>query len=105
MVNFSKPFSSPSLPRRAETFSGFDKDLKPKVKEIDFNDGSEFEMMSTAEGSLEGHKGPQPRLMAMEADQQQAAIQMTHLLNNLTCMVAEHFTSLERYVQHHSVEI
>ena len=31
-------YSSPSLPRRAETFSGFDKELtnqKPKIKEID----------------------------------------------------------------------
>merc|ERR1719433_196242 len=36
-----------------------------------------------------------PRILSMEPEQQQTAIQMSHLLNNLTCMVAEHFTTLE----------
>ena len=39
--------------------------------------------------------GPQPLLMSLEPEHQQAAVQMTHHMNNLMCMVAEHFTSLE----------
>merc|ERR1719189_1333377 len=44
----SNVYSSPSLPRRAETFSGFDKELtnqKPKIKEIEFGDGGEREII------------------------------------------------------------
>ena len=47
-----KPSASPLLPRRAETFSGFDKDQKPKIKEIDFCDGGEREIsIETTENS------------------------------------------------------
>ena len=97
-----KPSASPLLPRRAETFSGFDKDQKPKIKEIDFCDGGEREISieSTENSSALNNKssGNQagPRILSMEPEQQQTAIQMSHLLNNLTCMVAEHFTTLER---------
>ena len=98
-----KPSASPLLPRRAETFSGFDKDQKPKIKEIDFCDGGEREISietTTENSSALNNKssGNQagPRILSMEPEQQQTAIQMSHLLNNLTCMVAEHFTTLER---------
>ena len=91
MSNLSKSSAvSPTLPRRAETFSGFDKDLKPKVKEIDFCDGGEREI------AIESSTGPQPRLVTMDLEQQQQAAIQINLLNNLTCLVAEHFTSLER---------
>ena len=39
---------------------------------------------------------PIPPLLNLDPDQQQAAVQMTHYLNTLMCMVSEHFTSLER---------
>ena len=128
----STVYASPSLPRRAETFSGFDKDQasqKPKIKEIDIGDGAEREIVIsnnstplTSSGQLSAatsavdvnksavdgkqsavvadHKlpGPQPLLMTLEPEQQQAAVQLTHHMNNLMCMIAEHFTSLERYV-------
>ena len=44
----SNVYSSPSIPRRAETFTGFDKELtkqKPKIKEIDIADGGEREVI------------------------------------------------------------
>ncbi len=37
-----------------------------------------------------------PPFLNLDPDQQQAAVQMTHYLNSLMCMVSEHFTSLER---------
>lgn len=97
----SNEYSSPSLPRRAETFSGFDSGGKPKIKEIDIGDGAEREIISqpppVEAGPKKDHNlpGPQPLLMSLEPEQQQAAVQMTHYMNNLMCMVAEHFTSLE----------
>ena len=101
----SNEYSSPSLPRRAETFSGFDSGAggKPKIKEIDIGDGAERELVSQAVpatpevAAKKDHNlpGPQPLLMSLEPEQQQAAVQMTHYMNNLMCMVAEHFTSLE----------
>lgn len=38
----------------------------------------------------------QPLLMTLEPEQQQAATQLTHYMNTVMCLVAEHFTSLER---------
>ena len=38
-----------------------------------------------------------PPLLNLDPEQQAAAVHMTHYLNNLMCMVSEHFTSLERY--------
>ena len=106
----SNVYSSPSLPRRAETFSGFDKELqnqKPKIKEIDIGDGGEREIAVNQVVQYEPpppppkvdnkQAGPQPLLMTLEPEQQQAAAQLTHYMNNVMCMVAEHFTSLERY--------
>ncbi len=40
----SNAYSSPSLPRRAETFNGFDQQSKPKITEIDIQDGGESEI-------------------------------------------------------------
>ena len=90
----SNEYSSPSLPRRAETFSGFDSG-KPKIKEIDIGDGVEREITIAATAEAKKDLGPQPLLMSLEPEHQQAAVQMTHHMNNLMCMVAEHFTSLE----------
>jgi len=113
----SNVYSSPSLPRRAETFSGFDKELtnqKPKIKEIEFGDGGEREIIvsnqnsqipqiqsESAQAVVSNSKpdiklsGPQPLLMTLEPEQQQAATQLTHYMNTVMCLVAEHFTSLE----------
>merc|ERR1719278_2382616 len=74
-----KPSASPLLPRRAETFSGFDKDQKPKIKEIDFCDGGEREISieSTETSSALNKSTTQPRILSMEPEQQQTAIQMS----------------------------
>jgi hypothetical protein len=48
-------------------------------------------------GQMGGPKSlPIPPFLNLDPDQQQAAVQMTHYLNSLMCMVSEHFTSLER---------
>jgi hypothetical protein len=102
----SNVYCSPSLPRRAETFSGFDKN--PKIREIDIGDGCERELIAAPaveevkpiKGNNADFKlpGAQPLIMSLEPEQQQAAVQMTHYMNMLMCMVSEHFTSLERYL-------
>lgn len=96
----SNVYSSPSLPRRAETFSGFDKEQNTgkKIKEIDICDGGEREIVSGGVNVGQELPGPQPLLMNLDPEQQQAAVQLTHHLNHLMCMVSEHFTTLERYV-------
>ena len=77
-------YESPGLPRRAETFGGFD---------------------ATKEGGeaagVEGRKGkdglPGPLLVDLDPAQQAAAVALTHHLNTIMCMVSEHFTSLEGF--------
>ena len=95
----SNVYSSPSLPRRAETFSGFDKEQGSgkKIKEIDICDGGEREIVTGGAPVGQDLPGPQPLLMNLDPEQQQAAVQLTHHLNNLMCMVSEHFTTLERW--------
>ena len=74
-------YESPGLPRRAETFGGFDATKEGDVK-----------------GLVKGKDGlPGPLLVDLEPGQQAAAVQLTHHLNNILCMVSEHFTSLEGF--------
>ena len=63
--------------QRAETFGGFDIDGRVR-RRSESADG-----MPTT-----------PPLMTLDASQQAAAAQLTHHLNNILSMVAEHFTSL-----------
>ena len=130
----SAAYTSPILPKRAETFGGFDiqqggpnpgAKKQMTAKEINIEDGREEEIVSGAKltqsesvgilietrsgwDEIEG-VGPSqelvvgsksnlaiPPFLNLDPDQQQAAVQMTHYLNSLMCMVSEHFTSLER---------
>ena len=138
----SQAFSLPMLPKRAETFSGFDQSIstqgstedcstnrQPVVKEIDLLGSAtgqeQFELLSGNNNNRNGDQQAQllsapcnsakvgidetsnstqgsntsilpPPLLNLDPLQQQAALQMTHYLNSLMCMVSEHFTSLER---------
>ena len=51
-------------------------------------------MRRRSEGA-EGGMPTSPPLLALDAGQQAAAAQLTHHLNNILSMVAEHFTSLQ----------
>jgi A-kinase anchor protein 13 len=78
----SPGFESPGLPRRAETFGGFDTG----------REGGEVR------GERRGRDGlPGPPLAGLEPGQAAAAVQLTHHLNTVMCMVSEHFTSLEGF--------
>jgi len=126
----SAAYTSPILPKRAETFGGFDIQQggpnpggKKVMKEIDIDDTGDDDnvKVSPAESvgilvdarsgwdETEGVEAPNqlvpanapknlaiPPFLNLDPDQQQAAVQMTHYLNSLMCMVSEHFTSLER---------
>merc|ERR1711892_1531737 len=88
----SEGYESPSLPKRAETFGGFDntstvgaqtKNVKKKPSEsVQF---AELGLPAT------------PPLLALDKSQQATAVHMTHYLNNIMCMVSEHFTSFEGF--------
>jgi hypothetical protein len=131
----SAAYTSPILPKRAETFGGFDiqqggpnpgAKKQMSAKEINIEDGREEEIVSEQKVKLSPSEsvgilieprsgwdetegaGPSqqmvgsknnlaiPPFLHLDPDQQQAAVQMTHYLNSLMCMVSEHFTSLER---------
>ena len=78
-------YESPGLPRRAETFGGFD-----ATKE---GDGE-----AKSEDCRKGKDGlPGPLLVGLDQGQQVAAVALTHHLNTIMCMVSEHFTSLEGF--------
>ena len=78
-------YESPGLPRRAETFGGFD-----ATKE---GGGSDVKN----EDCRRGKDGlPGPLLVGLDQGQQVAAVALTHHLNTIMCMVSEHFTSLGR---------
>ena len=95
----------PSLPRRADTFGGFDQpqppQLKPHVPQEEQPAQPANSAPPPAESSNPGEmwKGlpSVPPLLQLDPEQQEAAVHMTHYLNSLMCMVSEHFTSLERY--------
>ena len=134
----SAAYTSPILPKRAETFGGFDIQQggpnagakKPMAaKEINIDDArdelpaphkvviSPANSVGARVDSRQGLDEPEgaealvsqlnlaagsknltiPPLLNLDPEQQQAAVQMTHYLNSLMCMVSEHFTSLERY--------
>ena len=71
----SEGYESPDLPKRAETFGGFDATELGRLKR--------------------GGEGSGELLLSLDKSQQAAAAQLTHHLNNILCMVSEHFTSLQ----------
>merc|ERR1719394_878893 len=99
----SEGYESPSLPRRAETFGGFDNGAvaaptsgsgTPKT-----GDSNKTKRDNTvgASSPLEqlGVPPTTPPLLGLDQAEQTVAVQMTHYLNNIMCMVSEHFTSLQ----------
>ncbi len=54
-------------------------------------------MAKASEKGTKGDLSESTPLLQLDPEQQGAAVQMTHLLNMVVCMVSEHFTSLERY--------
>ena len=103
----SADFASPLLPQRAETFGGFDQQLQPlttAAKTINLDENHELSMVtasgppsSTNLNVQQQHQGQQS-LLQMDPERQEAAVNLMHCLNSVSCMVSEHFTSLERCV-------
>ena len=95
----SEGYESPSLPRRAETFGGFDNGTGPGVAPSTpstSNKNGEVKKVRDATVSTSLALPPiTPPLLAIDQSEQSAAVHMTHYLNNIMCMVSEHFTSLE----------
>jgi A-kinase anchor protein 13 len=77
----SEVYETPALPKRAETFGGFDADLGRGRRR--------------SGGWVEQGLGGSPALLGLDKGQQVAAVQLAHHLNNILCMVSEHFTSLQ----------
>ena len=77
----SEVYETPALPKRAETFGGFDTD----------SGRSRGRTGGWVEQGLNGS----PPLLGLDEGQQVAAVQLAHHLNNILCMVSEHFTSLQ----------
>lgn len=105
--------SAPAQPQRAKTFGGFDQPGQQLAK-VDENapgtpgppplpprraDSAVAAAPAAANPkwlSLPTLAAPAPPLLSLDApDQQRAAVHVTHYLNNVLCMVSEHFTSLE----------
>eukprot|EP00094_Tigriopus_californicus_P002858 TCALIF_02756-PA protein Name:"Similar to AKAP13 A-kinase anchor protein 13 (Homo sapiens)" AED:0.12 eAED:0.12 QI:0/0.64/0.6/0.73/1/1/15/1980/1495 len=99
----SVTYASPTLPKRAETFGGFDQQ-QPTLPMGLIQQPPES-LPAQSQESLRSSKPDEanpwrglpsvPPLLNLEAEQQEAAVQITHYLNSLMCMVSEHFTSLE----------
>ena len=92
----SDGYESPSLPRRAETFGGFDNGngtttaTAPTASSNNNKTGDK-----RAGDNLLTLPPVTPPLLALDQTEQSVAVHMTHYLNNIMCMVSEHFTSLE----------
>ena len=100
----SEAYTSPGLPKRAETFGGFDQQqpqlqLPPGEPQPEAAGEEAEKKRSGSSADLWRGIPSVPPLLHLEPEQQQAAVHMTHYLNTLMCMVSEHFTSLERYVK------
>ena len=75
--NKSAAYNSPGLPKRADTFGGFDQ-------------------QPTAGLSLPRAEGGQQQYQQDDFEgQNSSVVNLAHCLNSLTCMISEHFTSLE----------
>lgn len=93
----SQGYQSPSLPRRAETFAGFD---NTGTSPLDTGLPSSLPTSGTTGDKLELPLPPASvstlsPLLGLDRSEQGVAVAMTHYLNNIMCMVSEHFTSLE----------
>ena len=91
----SQGYESPSLPRRAETFAGFDNSATAPAGAANSVSSSqpagEKLEMSVPPASV----STLSPLLGLDKSEQGVAVAMTHYLNNIMCMVSEHFTSLE----------
>ena len=90
----SEGYESPSLPRRAETFGGFDNGNGPAPAPAGAKPGDmkKDQLSVTEQLALPPMTPP---LLTLDKSEQSVAVHMTHYLNNIMCMVSEHFTSLE----------
>ncbi|XP_040580359.1 uncharacterized protein cyst isoform X5 [Lepeophtheirus salmonis] len=85
----SNTYTCPVLPKRAETFGGFDQQAGsiPTIQEV----GNSAETIT--DGNIP--KSNENVLIQLDPEQQKAAVRMNHHLNSLICLISEHFTSLE----------
>ena len=92
----SEGYESPSLPRRAETFGGFDNGSGPGAVSTSSASDTNGEVKKGRDAVVSNTLAlPPTPLLAIDKSEQSAAVHMTHYLNNIMCMVSEHFTSLE----------
>ena len=95
----SEGYESPSLPRRAETFGGFDNGsgtgVAPSTPSTGEKNGEVKKGRDVVVSNSLALPPIAPPLLAIDKSEQSAAVHMTHYLNNIMCMVSEHFTSLE----------
>ena len=83
----SEGYESPGLPRRAETFGGFD---AGGGKASGVADPVKRKAGEGAAGQLAELGVPAtPPILALDSSQQAAAVHMTHYLNNIMCMVRQ----------------
>ena len=111
----SADFASPALPQRAETFGGFDQQQQPltmTAKTINLDENHELSVVAssgppsttnlnnpqTTQQSQQQQQQHEQSLLQMDPERQEAAVNLMHFLHSMSCMVSEHFTSLERCV-------
>eukprot|EP00096_Caligus_rogercresseyi_P000998 TRINITY_DN1159_c0_g1_i1.p1 TRINITY_DN1159_c0_g1~~TRINITY_DN1159_c0_g1_i1.p1 ORF type:complete len:1006 (+),score=351.92 TRINITY_DN1159_c0_g1_i1:327-3344(+) len=84
----SNTYTSPVLPKRAETFGGFDQ--QQQAAGLQPCDG---DLLQPSDANP---KSPNENvLIQLGPEHQKAAVKMNHHLNSLICLISEHFTSLE----------
>lgn len=114
----SADFASPALPQRAETFGGFDQQNQPltmTAKTINLDENHELSVVAssgppsttnlnnaqaTPQQQMQEQQQQQHEqsLLHMDPERQEVAVNLMHCLHSMSCMVSEHFTSLERCV-------
>jgi len=92
----SDGYESPLLPKRAETFGGFDTgDANGRMRRrSEGQQPSDTRASATAAGMSTAEDGT-PLHLLLDKNLQASAAQLTHQLNTIQCMVSEHFTSLQ----------
>ena len=113
----SADFASPALPQRAETFGGFDQQpLTMTAKTINLDENHELSVVAssgppsttnlniaqaTQQQQMQQQQQQQQHddsLLQMDPERQEAAMSLMNCLHSMSCVVSEHFTSLERCV-------
>ena len=106
----SADFASPALPQRAETFGGFDQQQQPltmTAKTINLDENHELSVVASsgppsttnlnhAQSTQQQQQQHEHSLSQMDPERQEASLGLMHCLHSMSCMVSEHFTSLER---------